>query len=125
MIDAQLPLWVAASAVGFAAVAAGGVGWWALRSIAALRAKLDHSEQARAAAHERSRQARQQVAQLQQALAAAKAELAARPADAAPKPVDAGARREQLARRLDDEPTMVLPRREVPADGFADTMPFA
>lgn len=125
MMDTQLLLWMAASAGVSGLAAAAGVGWWTMRTVKALRTRLEHAEQARATAHERSRQARQQVAQLQQALATAKAQqTAAGEAAKAKNADDTPSRREQLARKLDDEPTLVLPRRELPADGFADTMPF-
>ena len=102
-----------------------GLGGGGMGPARGAEARLEHAEQARATAHERSRQARQQVAQLQQALATAKAQQAAAGEAAKAKNADdTPSRREQLARKLDDEPTLVLPRRELPADGFADTMPF-
>jgi len=116
MMNAETLMWAAAAAVGSGLVASIGVGVWARRQLSALRAQVEHSETAHAAAVERSRQARQQIAQLQEELTAAKAELSTRRNE--PK------RREDVARRLDEEPTMVLPRRELPSTGFADTMPL-
>lgn len=122
MMDTQLLLSMAAAAVAGVSAGAGGAWWWQSRTVRALHARLGQSEQARATVTERSRQARAQIAQLQQALAAAKAELATR-AQASER-VDGRQRREQLSRALDEQPTLVLPRQELPADGFADTQPF-
>lgn len=117
MMNAEMLMWTAVAAVGSGGLVGAGVGMWARQRLTALRAQVEHSEAARAAAVERSRQARQQVAQLQEELTATKAELGKRKSE--PK------RRDEVARRLDEEPTMVLPRRELPANGFADTMPLS
>ncbi len=117
MMSAETLIWATAAAVGSGLLAGVGVGVWARRQITALRTQIEHSEAARTAAVERSRQARQQIAQLQEELAAAKAELGKRKSEPS--------RRDEVARRLDEEPTMVLPRRELPSTGFADTMPLA
>lgn len=116
MTSAETLMWAATAAMGSGLLAGVGVGVWARRQITALRAQVEHSEAARTAAVDRSRQARQQIAQLQEELAAAKAELGTRKGDQK--------RRDEVARRLDEEPTMVLPRRELPSSGFADTMPL-
>lgn len=117
MTSAETLIWATAAAVGSGLLAGVGVGVWARRQITALRAQIEHSEAARTAAVERSRQTRQQIAQLHEELTAAKAELGKRKSEQS--------RRDEVARRLDEEPTMVLPRRELPSTGFADTMPLA
>lgn len=114
---------VVGAALAGGSIGAGAAWWWQARSLRALQARLAQSEQSRATVTERARQARTQIGQLQQALEAAKAELAAKEklADRA----DGGRhRREQLSRTLDDQATLVLPRHELPADGFAETQPF-
>lgn len=124
-MDTFTLLATATSAVVFGAAGAAAAWWWQSRSLRALRKRLEQSEQARAAANERSRQARAQIAQLQQDLAIAKA--AALPVTAtrveAPPVESAQQRRDRLSKQLDDA-TLVLPRHEAPADGFADTQPF-
>lgn len=117
----MLAMVVAALAGG--AAGAGGAWWWQSRSVRALQARLAQSEQSRATVTERARQARAQITQLQQDLATVKAELAAK--EKAADRADGGRhRREQLSRTLDDQATLVLPRPELPADGFAETQPF-
>lgn len=114
---------VVGSAFAGGSAGAGAAWWWQSRSVRALQARLAQSEQERATVNERARQARTQVGKLQQALEAARAELAAK--DQQADRADAGrARREQLSRTLDDQATLVLPRHELPADGFAETQPF-
>jgi hypothetical protein len=117
MMDAQTLLWVLSSGAGSALIGGAVAWWWQGRAIKALRGRLDACEASRVTAVERSRQARGQINQLQQALAAARAELAARDEDRQ--------RREQVARRLDEAPMLVLPKAELPANGFADTLPIA
>ncbi|WP_162910368.1 hypothetical protein [Azohydromonas sediminis] len=116
-MSAETLIWATSAAVGSGLLAGMGVGVWARRRITLLRTQIEHGEAARTAAVERSRQARQQIAQLQEELAAAKAELGKRKSEQS--------RRDEVARRLDEEPTMVLPRHELPSNGFADTMPLA
>jgi hypothetical protein len=57
------------AAVVSAGIAGGLTAWWCGRTAARLRARLEKVEQARAAAHERSTQARQQIQQLSHAIA--------------------------------------------------------
>ncbi len=114
---------VVGSALAGGSAGAGAAWWWQSRSVRALQARLAQSEQSRATVTERARQARTQIGQLQQALEAAKAELAAK--DRQAERADGGRhRREQLSRTLDDQATLVLPRHDLPADGFAETQPF-
>ncbi len=121
--------------IGFVVVAllaatggAGAAWFWQARALRRLQTRLDKSEKKRAAADERSQQARAQVTQLQQALAAAKAEAAAvaqaqREAQAAAAADDVRQRRERLSRVLDEGQSLMRPRHEAPAHGFADTLP--
>jgi uncharacterized protein HemX len=122
-MDTQLMLAMVVAALAGGAAGAGGAWWWQSRSVRALQARLAQSEQSRATVTERARQARAQITQLQQDLATVKAELAAK--EKAADRADGGRhRREQLSRTLDDQATLVLPRPELPADGFAETQPF-
>jgi len=110
---------IAAAAIG-AAAGCGGIGLWSHRRALALRRRLASSELAAGAAVERSQQARQQVVQLQQELTQLRNELGKRLADQRQQQQQ----RAQVARALAEAPTLVLPRRELPASGFADTLPL-
>jgi len=94
------------------AASVGACRWWYGRRIVLLRQRLDKSEQARQAAHERSTQARTQIAQLSKAIA----DLQRRhkvTLDSQRKRADA------------DRSTPSLPESAaLPAHGFADTQPL-
>ena len=112
------------SAVIGALVGAAACFWPLSRSVAALRARLERSEQARNGAVERSSKAREQIAQLNHAIGELRRSHAphAAPGSASSAPQDLAAAREQIERALaaGDEKTLVLPRREN-APAFADT----
>jgi aminoglycoside phosphotransferase (APT) family kinase protein len=112
------------SAVIGALVGAAACFWPLNRSIAALRARLGRSEQARNGAVEPSAQAREQIAQLNRAIADLRRTHTthAAPASEGSAPRDLAAARERIEKALaaGDEETLVLPRREN-AQAFADT----
>lgn len=103
---------VTSTAVVSAGVAAALTAWWCGRTAAQLRARLDKVEQARAAAHERSTQARSQIQQLSQAIT----ELQRRHRSV----IDQQVRRSELERQVPSEPAACA----APAHGFADTQPL-
>ena len=112
------------SAVIGALVGAAACFWPLSRSVAALRLRLERSEQARNGAVERSAQAREQIAQLNRAIAELRRTHTTHvaPTSASANPQDLAAAREQVEKALaaGDEKTLVLPRRGN-APAFADT----
>jgi hypothetical protein len=86
--------------------------WSYGRRLAALRERLDRSEQARQSAHERSSQARQQIAQLSKAIA----DLQRRHMVT----LDSQRKRAELDRNVPSLPESAV----LPASGFADTQPL-
>lgn len=86
--------------------------WWFGRRIAVLRQRLDKSEQARQAAHERSTQARTQIAQLSKAIA----DLQRRHKVT----LDSQRKRADVDRAVPSLPETAA----LPANGFADTQPL-
>jgi hypothetical protein len=99
---------------GFVASAASALAcrWWFGRHIALLRERLVKSEQARQAAHERSTQARTQIAQLSKAIA----DLQRRHKVT----LDSQRRRADADRAVPSLPESAV----LPANGFADTQPL-
>ena len=112
------------SAVIGALIGAAACFWPLNRSVAALRARLERSEQARNGAVERSAQAREQIAQLNRSITDLRRTHTthAAPADASAAPQDLTAAREQIEKALaaGDENPLGLSRREN-APAFADT----
>lgn len=100
------------TAVVSAGIAGAATAWWCGRAAASLRARLEKVELARAAAHERSLQARAHIQELSQAIA----ELQRRHRSV----VDLKSRRAELDRLVPSEPA----GSGVAAHGFADTQPL-
>jgi len=111
-MDVSMLVSLAFTGVTAAAASALACRWWYGRKIATLRQRLDKSEQARHAAHDRSTQARTQIAQLSKAIA----ELQRRHN----MTLDNQRKRAEVDRLVPSLPESA----SLPASGFADTQPL-
>jgi F0F1-type ATP synthase membrane subunit b/b' len=115
MMDISWPIFVAASALACAVIAAAS-RWWHGKQLAALAARLSKSERAREYAVQQASQARKQIDKLQRELSESR-----RPASSAASAAGSSAQRPAPASSPSIPESKAPP---LPAHGFADTQPL-
>lgn len=108
--------WILLASSITAACTASACRWWFGQSMVIMQRRLDQSELARQAAHERAQAARQQVAQLNKTIADLHKRQKAHH--------ELLQRRTQLAATLSAREVEAEAATALPANGFADTMPM-